>query len=157
MSNQRMRDVIARLAAGVVVISARDGDDYRGLTASSLVSIGTEPPMVLVVLQHESATRSAIVASGAFNVSALTRSQEFIAGRLAGRAPGLDAQWISLPHRLGANGIPLVEGAMAWLECRLVSMHRAADHDVCVGTVEAAASGSGNPLIAWDRAYWTLK
>jgi flavin reductase (DIM6/NTAB) family NADH-FMN oxidoreductase RutF len=157
LSHQRFRDVMARLAAGVVVVSARAGDEYRGLTASSLVPIASEPPMVLVVLQRDSATRSAIVESEAFNVSALTRSQEFIADRLAGRAPALDPQWSSLPHRLGANGIPLVEGAIAWLECKLVQIHRAGDHDICVGAVEVATSGSGNPLIAWDRAYWTLK
>jgi len=47
---------MARLPAGVVVISARIGDEFRGLTASSLVSISLEPPMVLVGLERESAT-----------------------------------------------------------------------------------------------------
>jgi flavin reductase (DIM6/NTAB) family NADH-FMN oxidoreductase RutF len=157
MSSQRLRDVLARLPAGVVIISARLDDEYRGLTASSLVAVAAEPPMVLAVLQHETATRQAIVDTGAFNVSALTRSQEFIADRLAGRAPAPDPRWSTLAHRLGANGIPLVEGAAAWLECRLVRVHRVGDQDICVGAVEAAASGSGDPLVAWDRAYWTLR
>jgi len=148
---------MARLPAAVVVVSARSGDEYRGLTATSMVTVSWDPPTVLVVLQQESATRDAIVETSAFNLSALTRSQEFIADRLAGRAPALDAQWSNLPHRLGANGIPLVEGAAAWLECRLIQVHSAGERDICVGAVEAADSGSGNPLIYWDRAYWTLK
>jgi flavin reductase (DIM6/NTAB) family NADH-FMN oxidoreductase RutF len=37
-----------------------------------------------------------------------------------------------------------------------VAVHPAGDHDVCIGEVEAAATGSGNPLILWDRAFWTL-
>ena len=157
MPDQRMRDVLARVAAAVVSVSTRDGDEYRGLTASSFVPIAAEPPMVLVVLQHESATRQVIAETGGFNVSALTRSHEFIADRMAGRAPALDPRWSSLPHRLGNNGIPLVEGAIAWLECRLVQTHRAGDQDMCVGAIETATAGSGNPLIVWDRAYWTLK
>src|SRR2546428_12135971 len=148
---------MARLPAGVVVISARIGDEFRGLTASSLVSISLEPPMVLVGLERESATRAVVLETHAFNVSLLTRSQEFIADRFAGRAPSIDVTWRTVPHRLGTNGIPLVEGCAAWLECRLVGVHEAGDHDICVGAVEAVIQGEGDPLILWDRSFWTLR
>jgi len=148
---------MARVPAGVVVISARAENGYRGLTASSLVSISADPPMVLVGLERESATRTAVAESKAFNVSVLTRSQEFIADRFAGRAPSMDPKWAGVPHRLGANGIPLVEGSAAWLECRLVEIRPAGDHDICVGEVTSASAGSGDPLILWDRAFWTLR
>jgi len=157
MPDQPFRDVMARLPAGVVVVSARSGAAYRGLTASSLVSISAEPPMVLVGLERESATRDAVVHNGAFNVSVLTRSQEFIADLLAGRAPAVDASWSTLPHRLGANGIPLLDGCAAWLECRLIEVQPAGDHDICIGAVEAATVGAGDPLVLWDRAFWTLR
>ena len=156
MSSQHFRDAMAQLPAGVVVVSARLGDEYRGLTASSLVSISLEPPMVLVGLERDSATRAAILETRAFNASLLTRQQEFIADRFAGRAPAIDPQWKSLPHRLGANGIPLIDGCAAWLECRVTQMHPAGDHDICVAEVEAAALGRGDPLILWDRAFWSL-
>jgi flavin reductase (DIM6/NTAB) family NADH-FMN oxidoreductase RutF len=148
---------MARVPAGVVIVSARGAGGFRGLTASSLVSISAEPPMVLVGLERETATRSAVVESRAFNVNVLARSQEFIADRFAGRAPAIDAAWKDVPHRLGANGIPLIEGCAAWLECRLVEIHAAGDHDVCVGEVVDAATGSGDPLILWDREFWTLR
>jgi len=148
---------MARVPAGVVVISARTENGYRGLTASSLVSISVDPPMVLVGLERDAATRAAVAEAGAFNVNVLTRSQEFIADRFAGRAPAIDAAWKDVPHRLGSNGIPLIDGCAAWLECRLVEIHPAGDHDICVGEVTAAAAGSGDPLILWDRAFWTLR
>jgi flavin reductase (DIM6/NTAB) family NADH-FMN oxidoreductase RutF len=148
---------MARVPAGVVVISARTENGYRGLTASSLVSISVDPPMVLVGLEHEATTRAAIAESKAFNVSVLTRSQEFIADRFAGRAPAIDPRWEGVPHRLGSNGIPLVEACAAWLECLLVEIHPAGDHDICLGEVTAATAGSGDPLILWDRAFWTLR
>jgi flavin reductase (DIM6/NTAB) family NADH-FMN oxidoreductase RutF len=148
---------MARLPSGVVVVSARLGTGYRGLTASSLVSISTDPPLVMVGLEREAATRTAVVETGAFNVSVLTRAQEFIAERLAGRAPAVDTVWREIPHRLGTNGIPLIEGCAAWLECSLVEVHPAGDHDICIGKVEAAVKGAGDPLILWDRAFWTLR
>ncbi len=148
---------MARVPAGVVVVSARGAAGFRGLTASSLVSISVEPPLVLVGLERETATLSAVVESQAFNVSVLARSQEFIADRFAGRAPAIDAAWKNVPHRLGANGIPLIEGCAAWLECRLVEIHSAGDHDICLGEVVDAATGSGDPLVLWDREFWTLR
>src|SRR5450759_3242522 len=137
---------MARVPAGVVVISARIGSGYRGLTASSLVSISVGPPLVLVGLEREAATRSAVAEGKAFN-----------ADRFAGRAPAIDATWQGVPHRLGSNGIPLIDGCAAWLECRLVEIHPAGDHDICVGEVTAATAGSGDPLVLWDRAFWTLR
>jgi flavin reductase (DIM6/NTAB) family NADH-FMN oxidoreductase RutF len=121
------------------------------------VSISVDPPMVLVGLERETATRAAVLATRTFNVSVLTRSQEFIADRFAGRAPGIDASWRDVPHHLGVNGLPLIEGCAAWLECRLVEMRPAGDHDICVGEVTAASPGTGDPLILWDRAFWTLR
>src|ERR1700682_1847935 len=63
VSGHDLRDVMARVPAGVVVISARSADGYRGLTASSLVSISVDPPMVLVGLEREAATRAAVAAT----------------------------------------------------------------------------------------------
>jgi flavin reductase (DIM6/NTAB) family NADH-FMN oxidoreductase RutF len=148
---------MARLPSGVVVISALHGSGYRGLTAGSLVSISVDPPMVLVGLEREATTREAVVEGNAFNVSVLTRAQEFIADRFAGRAPAIDEAWLQVPHRLGTNGIPLIEGCVAWLECSLVATHPAGDHDICVGKVEVAVPGAGDPLILWDRSFWTLR
>ena len=148
---------MARVPAGVVVISARTENGYRGLTASSLVSISADPPLVLVGLEREAATRAAVIEGRAFNVSVLTRSQEFLADRFAGRAPAIDAGWKDVPHRLGTNGIPLIEGCAAWLECTLVDVHAVGDHDVCIGEVTSATAGTGDPLILWDRAFWTLR
>ncbi len=102
---------MARLAASVVVISARTDRGFRGLTATSFVSISTEPPMVLVGLERMTITRNAVIESKAFNVSVLTRSQEFIAERFAGRAPAVAGAWSDVPHHLGANGLPLIASA----------------------------------------------
>ncbi|HYT12768.1 MAG TPA: flavin reductase family protein [Candidatus Nitrosopolaris sp.] len=157
LGQEDFRDVMARVAASLVVISARLGTGFRGLTATSLVSISAEPPLVLVGLERVTVTRDGVVEGKAFNVSVLTRSQEFIAERFAGRAPAVAAAWNDIPHHLGANGIPLIDGCAAWLECRLVHVYEAGDHDICVGEVENAVKGTGEPLILWDRSFWTLR
>jgi flavin reductase (DIM6/NTAB) family NADH-FMN oxidoreductase RutF len=151
------KDALARVASGVVIVSARSTERYHGLTATSLVSVSVEPPLVLVSLEHETATLAAVRLSRRFNVSALTRQQEFLAERFAGRAPSVDPEWRGIPHRFGANGVPLIDGCAAWLECDLSAIHAAGDHDLCIGSVTAAEAGTGDPLILWDRSFWTLR
>lgn len=148
---------MARLAAGVVVVSTLTPGGFKGLTASTLVSVSLEPPIVLVGVERESATRAAILEAQKFNVSVLARAQEFVAERFAGRAPAVDSRWREIPHRLGTNGVPLVEGCAAWLECSVLEVHAAGDHDVFFGAVEAARLGEGDPLILWDRSFWSLR
>src|SRR5258708_12000847 len=97
---------MARVPAGVVVISARTENGYRGLTASSLVSISVDPPMVLVGLEREAATRAAVAATGTFNVSVLTRSQEFIADSFPGRPPPIAPPRPDVPPHLPLTGPP---------------------------------------------------
>ncbi len=155
--SQEFRDALARLASGVVVVSARTADRYHGLTASTLISVSLDPPLVLVAMEHETATLAAVRESRLFGVSVLTRGQEFLAERFAGRAPAVEALWTSTPHRLGANGVPLLEGCAAWLECAVSDIHAAGDHDVCIGQVTTAIVGAGDPLILWDRSFWTLR
>lgn len=153
---ESFRDAMAGLAAGVVVVSVRAGRGFRGLTATTFTSVSLEPPLVLVCLDSLAQTRDAVLETGAFTVSVLARTQEFVAERFAGRAPLVDPTWREVPHRLGDNGLPIVGGSLAWFECAVRQAHEAGDHDVVVGEVVAAGRDSGDPLVLWDRAFWAI-
>ena len=150
------RKAMAAVPAGVVVVGARDGEGLRGLTASSFTSVSLEPPLVLVCLDRFARTRDAVAATARFTVSVLERSQEFVAERFAGRAPLVGPAWGDVPHDLGASGLPVVRGCVAWFDCSLRDLHNAGDHDIAVGEVTASGRGPGEPLVLWDRAFWRL-
>lgn len=147
---------MAAVPAGVIVVSARDEEGFRGLTASSFTSASLEPPLVLVCLDRFARTRDAVEASGRYTVSVLERGQEFVAERFAGRAPLVGPAWRDVPHDLGTNGLPIVRGCVAWFECALRELVPAGDHDIAVGEVTAAGRRQGEPLILWDREFWRL-
>ena len=152
----RFRDAMAAVPAGVAVVAARWAGGYRGLTASSFTAASLEPPLLLVCLDALAQTRDAVELSGGFAVSVLERGQEFIAERFAGRAPLVDPAWREVPHTLGGAGLPLVDGCVAWFECELRALHPAGDHDIALGEVTAAGRHGGEPLVLWDRAFWSL-
>jgi len=156
MDESTVRDAFARLPGAVVLVATRGAGGFRGITATSFVAVSLEPPLVLVNLDRHSATRDAIEEAGAFTVSVLGRGQQFLADRFAGQAPAVEPSWREVPHRLGEGGLPLVEGAAGWFECRLQSHQEAGDHEILLGLVTAVERGPGEPLIHWERAYWTL-
>ena len=156
MDEDDLRDVLARLPAGVVLVSTRAANAFRGMTATSFSAVSLQPPLVLVCLDRLAAARDAVLEQGSFTASLLSRSQQFLADRFAGRAPTGDPDWRDVAHRLGANGLPIVEGCVAWVECRVDTVHEAGDHDIVVGAVTGGGRGQGEPLIHWERDYWGL-
>jgi flavin reductase (DIM6/NTAB) family NADH-FMN oxidoreductase RutF len=147
---------MAAVPSGVAVVSTAGPGGFRALAASSFTSASLEPPLVLVCLDSLTQTREAVAETAAFNLSVLERGQEFLAERFAGRAPVVDPSWREVPHRLGGNRLPIVEGCVAWFECRLHRLYEAGDHDIALGEVIDAGRGPGEPLILWDRAFWRL-
>jgi len=156
LDEESLRDALARLPAGVVLVSTRGGGGFRGLTVTSFTAVSLAPPLVLVCLDRLAATRDAVLEHGAFTASLLARGQQFLADRFSGQAPAADPTWREVPHRLGENGLPIVAGAVAWIECGVRSSHEGGDHDIVVGAVTAVGSGGGEPLVHWERGYWSL-
>ncbi|MGH7777660.1 MAG: flavin reductase family protein [Candidatus Dormibacterales bacterium] len=148
---------MARVPAGVVVVAATTGPGrFRGMTLTSFASASLDPPLVVACVDHLAQTRDAVEESGRFAASVLSDRQEFLAERFAGRAPLVEASWGEVPHVIGASGLPILRGCVAWFECDLQSLVPAGDHDLAVGLVTAAGTGSGDPAVHWHRAFWRL-
>ena len=153
---ERFKEAMAAVPTGVAIVSSAFAGGFRALAASSFTSASLDPPLLLVCLDSQTQTLEAVTETAAFNLSVLERGQEFLAERFSGRAPLVDPSWKEVPHRLGGNGLPIVEGCVAWFECRLHRLYPAGDHDIALGEVIDAGREAGEPLILWDRAFWRL-
>lgn len=155
---QLARDARAQLAAGVVVVTTRHGDELHGVTVTAFCPASLEPPRVVVCLETPSHSTALIAASGLFAVNALAWRQMFLADRFAGRAPLVDPRFSGVAHRHGATGVPLLEGALAWLECRVAAVWEVGDHTVFLGDVLRGemAEAAADALIYFRRRYYRL-
>ena len=149
------RDAFARVPAAVSIVAGLLDGGFRGLAASSLTSVSLEPPLLAVALDRFAQTRDAVAAGRAFTVSVLRRDQEFLAERFGGRAPLVDPAWKEVPHHLTRRGLPVVDGAVAWFECSLESLTEAGDHDLALGHIEDCGIRPGDPLLLWERSFWS--
>lgn len=136
------RAVVARLAAGVVVVSAVHRGVTHAATVSSVASVSLEPPLLLFCIHVDARLRDVLDDVDLWAVSVLADGQADVADWLA--SPGRPAvgQLARVPHRPApVSGAAWVDGAAAWFDCRTQAVHRAGDHDVVVGHVLAAHEG----------------
>jgi len=150
------RHALARFPSGVTVVTVRDdgGRDY-GMTVSAFASLSLDPPLVLVCIGDDATIAGAVAAAGHFAVSVLSEEQEAIARRFAEQ----DAdRFAGMKVSRGADGIALIDGAAAHLECTIVARHRGGDHTIVVGEVNAArAAEDGRPLVYQRGMYTRLR
>jgi len=156
-----LRRAMRQFATGVAVITSRGATGQpAGFTANSLTSVSLDPPLILLCMGREASSQAAILESGRFSVSILGRHQEELARRFASESP--DTRFRDFDFREGLGQVPLVEEALAWLECRLWKVVEAGDHLVVFGAVEgtghreASKTPPAEPLLYHDGAFRTL-
>ncbi|MGH2351725.1 MAG: flavin reductase family protein [Chloroflexota bacterium] len=158
VSADEMRRVRGRFPAGVTVVTVRTDEGLRGLTVGSFAVASVSPPLVLVCLEHGLESEGLLAEAGAFGVSVLSDHQELLSERFAGRAFLVDDAFTGLPYNTRVTGAPLLDGAVAWFDCRLHARYDAGDHTMFLGRVVAAAEPEHVPLplLYYARHYATL-
>ncbi|HMN97834.1 MAG TPA: flavin reductase [Miltoncostaeaceae bacterium] len=131
-----LRRTMGHFATGVTVVTARDraGRTF-GTTANSLTSVSLEPPLLLVCLTHGSETLAAIRDAGRFGVNVLRAGQRDLSERFA--RPADARTWFGVRTHV-SGGVPVLDDALAALECELHETVEAGDHHVVFGRVLAA-------------------
>jgi flavin reductase (DIM6/NTAB) family NADH-FMN oxidoreductase RutF len=148
----RFRKVMGTFTTGVAVVTSRSPDGRPcGLTANSVASVSLEPVLVLVCVDRAAASHACIVDGGAFAVSVLGWGDEPIARRFAGNDRA--ARFDDLPYRTEVTGSPVLDDALAWLDCRVRDVHVAGDHSIVVGEVVACDATDGDPLVFFRGAF----
>jgi flavin reductase (DIM6/NTAB) family NADH-FMN oxidoreductase RutF len=155
ITDSEFRRTLSHFATGVTVVTSRDAQGRpQGLTVNAFCSVSLTPPLVLVCIDRRSDANPGLRETGVFNVSVLAHDQREISKRFATRGA---AKFEGLTFADGDNGVPVIPGAIAVLECRLHASHEAGDHIIYVGEVTRLASHPGRPLIYHSAAYGRIE
>lgn len=139
-----LRHVLGAFATGVTVVTA--GRDLpHGMTANSFTSVSLDPPLVLVCVGRDALMHRVLSQQTTFAVSILAADQTEVARYFADkRRPVGPGQFDGVSWSRGArSGAPLIDGALAHLECELEHRHDAGDHTIYVGRLTSVWRRSG--------------
>jgi flavin reductase (DIM6/NTAB) family NADH-FMN oxidoreductase RutF len=152
---EEYKQCLSLWATGVTIVTARAGDRIHGMTVSAFAAVSLDPRLVLVCAEKTTITHELIAQGGVFAVNLLTREQEALSNRFASKKDE-HRRFEGTAHRSGATGAPLIEGALASLDCRVVAAHDAGDHVIYVGRVEEMHRSEGQPLVYFAQRYRSL-
>lgn len=154
ISKDEFRHALSRFASGVTIITTRDaGGNLHGITVSAFCSVSLEPPLILVCIDRNTGSHFALAETDAFVVNILGADQPHVSDRFASLLPG---KFETVNYRSGIDGLPVLENALANLECRLVNSFEGGDHTIFVGRVESAIVNDGDPLVYFHGGYRRL-
>lgn len=152
-NERQLRDALAQFATGVTIVCARAAAArYVGFTANSFGSVSLDPPLVLWTLAHRSTSLAAFDAAERYAVNVLSADQVELARRFS--RPHAD-RFASVSFRLGWSDAPLIDGCVAWFECRHHARHRTGDHMLFIGEVMRVDRSNGRGLVFHHGHYGT--
>ncbi|MEU1020054.1 flavin reductase family protein [Streptomyces sp. NPDC005900] len=151
-----LRSVFRRHAAGVAVITAAHGSTPVGFTATSLTSVSAEPPMVSFGIGTGASSWPAVSETTHVGVHILGEHQQDLAATFA--RSGADRFGAPTTWHEGPEGVPVLDGALAWLVCRIVARVPAGDHRLVLAEVVTGdGSGEGRPLLYHQGRFNALR
>lgn len=157
INSDDFRDAMRHFPAGVTIVTVKAGGEVHGLTVSAFVSVSPTPPLISVIIDHKGRGHDLFEQSNAvFAVNILREGQEELSNRFAFSTEDRFAMgnWTT-----AKTGAPVLQDALAWLDCTIYSRHTAGTHTIYIGEVQASKviAPDCKPLVYWNRDYRTIR
>lgn len=157
IDSREFRNTVGRFATGVTVITAQVHHLRRGMTANSFTSVSLHPPLVLVCVDRSASMHPLLEVADAFAVNILAADQRAVSDVFARRGDREEVM-NDVPFRDGVLGSPILDGVLAWAECRVEERYAGGDHTIVVGRVQSMQieRSEADPLLYYAGGYRTL-
>jgi flavin reductase ActVB len=123
------------------------------MTANSLASVSLHPPLVSVCVDCTAEMHDAILRVKEFVVNILSSHQEALARRFADEH---EDRFQGIGYQVSPEGLILLDGALAHIECHRQDTYPGGDHTIVVGRVVGGSTADGRPLLYYRGGYAAL-
>ena len=150
-ARRALRDAFGSFVTGVTVVTTRDVDgNMAGCTANSFSSVSINPPLVLWSLSQTSNSYPVFANSTRFTINVLAEGQRHLSQLFASQGSDRFGNSAWTP---GLGGVPVLDGALCYLECVKYASYPGGDHTIFVGQVENFQRKHHRPLVFGGGRY----
>ena len=150
----RYRQIIGHFATGVTVITTEHEGWLHGMTANAVASVSLNPLLLLVCVDKAANMHGQIAQAGRFAVNILTDEQEDISRTFAATTEPEQGRLQGITFRTGAHGSPLIDDALAFLDCAVTQAFEGGDHTIYLASViSGGLEEEGAPLLFYRGGY----
>ena len=151
VTQEEFRAALGRFASGVTVVTTKDAQgELHGITVSAFCSVSLQPPMVLICIEKTAGSHPAVEESAIFIVNILREGEAGVSELFASLRPD---KFEHVKFSSGIEGVPVLDDALATLECRVKFSYHGGDHSIFVGDVERVTVEDGEPLLYFRGSY----
>ena len=147
---ERLKAAFGSFATGITVVTARLDGHFHGMTANAFCAVSLDPPLVLVSVARDNDMLPALKAADRFVLNVLAADQEAISRRFAEEHPN---RFDGIGYRETLQGMPVLEGVLASIECEKHGEAPGGDHTVFFGLVTGGTVSDGGPLLYYRGGY----
>jgi flavin reductase len=152
------REAMARLGAAVNVVTTNGPAGRFGFTASAVCSVTDDPPTLLVCQNRGSDSNIAFKRNGVLCVNTLTAGQQELSDVFSSHLNDMDTRFAAGAWGVAETGAPVLQGAVASFDCRIVQVTEVGTHSVLFCEVAAIRQGSVHEgLIYFGRLYHPVR
>ena len=155
MDAQAKRTALRKIPHGVYVVGVKDGAQLNAFTATWLTQVSFTPPLVALGIKRDSHSFGMIERSRAFSVNLLGKDQKPVAEHFVKPASVVGEKLSSVRHRAGVTGAPILEDAIAYVECEVREIaNQLGDHAIVIGEVVEAGVRRDEPALTLMDTVW---
>ena len=162
--------VMEQMPYGLYIVGSGSGDDVNGMMADWVMQVSFTPRLVAVAFENDAYTLATLRSHPFFTINVLSQdndgmylaakfAQPFLGSKIGGRDADAKRQ---VHHKLEAipcgqarHGCPILEQAMAWLECEVSAFTPAGDHTLVFGEVLDGAMVREAEALTSSYTGWT--
>ncbi|MGI8778283.1 MAG: flavin reductase family protein [Acidimicrobiales bacterium] len=135
--DRRRRRVLWSMPSGLYVVGSRAGNRRNAMTLNWATQVSADPKLVAISVEKEALTHELIGDGGAFSLCVIDREDRAIVRKFtkpvdvdiaAGTLNGIG-------YHEASTGVPVLDQAMAWVECRVRQAVDVGSHTLFVGEV----------------------
>lgn len=154
MDKEIKKKILRKIPYGLYILGLRDGEKLHAMVGSWLSQCSFEPPLLMLGIKQGSYSHSMMEHSPFFSINFPSKDQKKLVERFFKPHEAKDGKFGEVPFRLGKNGAPVLDDAIAHLECKVRQIIQGGDHDVVIAEiVESELKTEAENLVMKDTGW----
>jgi flavin reductase (DIM6/NTAB) family NADH-FMN oxidoreductase RutF len=154
MNEDAKKKILRQIPYGLYVIGVRDSENHHAFTGSWFSQCSMKPPQVMLGVRHGTHSLDMIRNGKVFSVNWLAKDDKKILEQFFKHTPASGNRFGELTYRLFKTGTPVLDKALAFIECEVAHVYEAGDHSIVIGQVVNAEIRSGEPPLVMGDTPW---
>jgi flavin reductase (DIM6/NTAB) family NADH-FMN oxidoreductase RutF len=157
MDTAKFRNLMRHQAGAVTIIAVGEPGSRTGLTATAMCSLTDTPPMILICVNRNASAHSPIKAMKSFSVNVLSADQTELARRFSTKVVEGENRFDAHDWTTMVTGAPVLNGAIASLDCELADEHQFETHSIFIGRIrDGHFREDARPLLYFRGDFWDV-